>query len=43
MSIINRWWILLIALALATSGGLTVPDILWQIVFIFMDIIERVL
>jgi hypothetical protein len=43
MSIINRWCILLIALALATSGGLTVPDILWQIVFIFMDIIERVL
>jgi hypothetical protein len=43
MSIINRWLILLTALALATPGGLTVPDILWEIIFIFMEVIERVL
>ena len=43
MTIINRWLILLIALALATSGGLTVPDILWEIVFIIMNIVEEVL
>jgi hypothetical protein len=43
MSIINRWCIMLIALVIATSGGLTFEDVLWQALYLLMTVVEQVL